>query len=185
MNGPKVSRILVATDFSQPSEVAVRAAANHARLLGARLHLLHVVWPGSDATPSPRLEQLAEGLRGDGLTVVTAVESGLPGPEIVRYATREAIDLIVVGTHGRTGVTRALIGSVAERVIRTAPCPVLTVPVGTRPRVSETPGQVPDAVPRCLVCAKESEDLICEPCRARIRGQAGETKRREERSGLV
>jgi nucleotide-binding universal stress UspA family protein len=177
--------ILLATDFSGLSEAAMQVAVEHARQSGARLHLLHVVWPGTDAAPSPALEPLARRLRDSGVTVVTAVASGLPAAEIVRYAAHAAIDLIVVGTHGRTGVTRALIGSVAERVIRTAPCPVLTVPATTRPRPAEAVAPAGDAPRPCLVCGTPSDDLICTTCRARIRSQALEAKLREERPGRV
>jgi nucleotide-binding universal stress UspA family protein len=177
-----IEKILLATDFSRPSDAAAQVAAEHARRFGARVHVLHVVWPGADPTPDPRLAQLAQELRGAG-EVVTAVESGVPAAEIVRYATRHGIDLIVLGTHGRTGVTRTLIGSVAERVVRTAPCPVLTVPGTPRAVTRDVPGPEVAARGRCLVCATASEDLICEPCRGRIRGQAMDAKMREERAG--
>jgi hypothetical protein len=102
--------------------------------------------------------------------------------EIVRYADEHEIDLIVLGTHGRTGVSRALIGSVAERVVRTASCPVLTVPLRRRERTAPA-GPEAEPVRHCRVCAQPSEDLICEPCRARIRGEALERKMVEERAG--
>jgi K+-sensing histidine kinase KdpD len=115
--------------------------------------------------------------------VLTAVESGAPAAEIVRYAERNRIDLIVVGTHGRSGVTRALLGSVAERVVRTAPCPVLTVPRERQRTAPPTQEEPPASLRQCLICATPSEDLICEACRARIRGEALERKLREERAG--
>ena len=173
--------ILFATDFSETSTAAARTAAEYARRFRARLHILHVTWAGSDPVMPPPLGKLAEEL-GVAVPVVTAVESGNPAPQIVRYAEREGIDLIVLGTHGRTGVTRALIGSVAERVIRTAPCSVLTVPVRPPARVVEAP-EPPAEPARCLVCASPSEDLICAACRERIRGETLERKRREERPG--
>jgi hypothetical protein len=119
---------------------------------------------------------------GPDLRVITSVESGTPAPHLVGYARRHGIDLIVVGTHGRTGMSRVLIGSVAGHVVRTAPCPVLTVPaLGADAAVPVEPEQVD--VHRCLVCAKASPDQICEACRARIRGEAPERKQREEREG--
>ena len=181
-----VRQILFATDFSPSSEAAARVARDYARHFGARLHILHVVWAGTDPMMPPLLGKLAEEL-GIDVPVVTAVESGAPAARIVRYAERHGVDLIVVGTHGRTGVTRALLGSVAERVVRTAPCPVLAVarePSGPLPVVVEEE-EHPAGLRRCLVCQGPSEDLICEPCRARIRGEALERKLREERAGRV
>ncbi len=172
--------ILFATDFSETSAAAARTALDYARRLGARLHLLHVTWVGTDPTVPPALPALAREL-GDGVPVVTAVESGAPAAQIVRYAERKGIDLIVLGTHGRSGVSRALLGSVAERVVRTAPCPVLTVPAAGP--VAAAPVGEEVAGPRCLVCATPSDDLICSPCRARIRGEAVERKQRDERAG--
>lgn len=177
-----VSQILFATDFSPSSETAAGVARAYARHFGARLHLLHVLWPGSDVATPPMLSKLSEEI-GKAVPVVAAVESGAPATGIVRYAERHGIDLIVIGTHGRTGVTRALLGSVAERVVRTAPCPVLTVP---RERPGAAPAEMGEPsmdLRRCLICTSASEDLICGPCRARVRGEALERKLREERAG--
>jgi nucleotide-binding universal stress UspA family protein len=179
-----VREILFATDFSASSEAAARVALEYARRFGARLHILHVVWGGTDPTMLPVLTGLGEELQKE-VPVVTAVESGSPAGQIVRYAERHAIDLIVLGTHGRTGVTRALLGSVAERVVRTAPCPVLTVGRERRAAVPVEAEALPAALRRCLVCTAPSEDLICENCRARIRGEALERKLREQRAGRV
>jgi universal stress protein A len=176
-----VREILCPTDFSETSERAIRAAHWYAERFAARLHLLHVRWAGEDPVTSPVLETLAASL-GPVVPVVTATESGSPAAQIVRYAERHRIDLIVVGTHGRTGVTHALLGSVAERVARLAPCPVLTVPPPA-PDVALPPAGSVSELRRCVVCAAPSEDLICSPCRARIRGEAVERKRKEERPG--
>lgn len=177
-----VRHILLATDFSASSDAALRVARDYARHFGARLHILHVVRPGEEPTVPPPLSKLAQDL-GSNLSTRTAVESGSPASEIVRYAERHGVDLIVVGTHGRTGVTRALLGSVAERVVRTAPCPVLSVPREPRGPVAVEAAALPTVLQRCLVCGAPSEDLICEPCRARIRGEALARKLREERAG--
>ncbi len=177
-----VREILFATDFSEPSEAAAQVARDYARHLGARLHILHVAWPGMDTTMPPLLSTLAAEL-GAEVPVLAAVESGPPAAQIVAYAERHDVNLIVVGSHGRTGVTRALLGSVAERVVRTAPCPVLTVPRERRAAAPLKPEEPPASLRRCLVCAAPSEDLICETCRARIRGEALERKLREERAG--
>ena len=81
-------------------------------------------------------------------------------------------------------MSRALLGSVAERVIRTAPCPVLAVPLGTSQSPhAEASLAAPPSLSRCLVCTAPSPDLICEPCRARIRGEVLRRKQDEERGG--
>lgn len=176
-------QVMLATDFSECSAEAARVAAEYAGQLGARLHIVHVVWPTGDPTPRAHLDRLAQELSASA-PVVTAVESGIPMAEqIVRYADRHGVDLIVMGTHGRTGVSRVLLGSVAERVIRTASCPVLTVPCRSRAVAPAETAEAPPALGRCLVCREVSEDLICETCRARIRGEVLERKRREERAG--
>lgn len=161
-----VREILLATDFSEPSRTAAGAAHAYALQFGARLHILYVERPNVRVTIEPTLERLA-GELGAGIRVVTSVASGNAAEEIVRYAQRHNVDLIVVGTHGRTGATNALLGSVAERVARTAPCPVVTVP-----RMQPLAGAqqaVPTGLRHCLVCGTPSDDLICESCRARIR----------------
>jgi hypothetical protein len=126
---------------------------------------------------------LADAARTAGPIVsAVATAAGNPAEEILRYATKHGIDLIVLGTHGRTGLSRLLLGNVAERVLRAARCPVLVVPA--RRVETEPVGEVPaPAVRRCLVCGASTIDLICEPCRARIRGEALEHKYREERAG--
>ncbi len=104
---------------------------------------------------------------GRDLDAVTALVFGRPAREIVSYASRHGIDMIVMGTHGRTGVSRALLGSVAEAVVRRASCPVLTVPATTE---DDTPERTPPGVNEACVCGAPSADLICEGCRAAIRG---------------
>jgi nucleotide-binding universal stress UspA family protein len=175
-----VRDILLATDFSEASEPAVQAARAYARAFGARVHVLHVAAPGTEGL-TLLMSGLTAMLGPD--TVVRSVVGGAPATEIVRYARDHPIDLIVMGTHGRTGMSRALLGSVAERVVRTAPCAVLTVPASAL-RPATAPVEEVVVEPRhCLVCAAPSEDLICEPCRARIRGEAVERKQRDERAG--
>jgi len=145
MTTPK--RILVPTDFSDQSSRALEWAKNLASVYGASLHLLTVVPepfvlpdPGTFSVPLP--SGYVDGLRRDAeahlhaalspaererLNARSAVLFGHPYGEILDYATRERIDLIVMGTHGRGALGRAVLGSVAERIVRTAPCPVLTV----------------------------------------------------------
>ena len=140
-----LKHLLVATDFSECSEVAVEHGRALAAAFGASLHLLHVVTapvqePWAGYTPSAefehvvqrleaearqRLEQLATGLPKD--RVVLAVVWGNPADQILEYARAHHVDLIVCGTHGRRGWDHVLMGSVAERLVRLAPCPMLTV----------------------------------------------------------
>jgi len=177
--------VLFATDFSDASRQAGQTAAEVARHFGARLHVLHVVPPVTDPTAAPASLRAAAAELEKGLSIVTAITSGRVARQIVDYARRNNIDLIVVGTHGRTGVSHALLGSVAEAVTRRARCRVLTVPAmlaGMPP----APAVIDEVEERtsCKVCGVETQDeLICEACRAKIRGEALHRKLREERAG--
>ena len=141
---PKFQRILVAVDFSEESRSALACAAEMAGKFGASLTLVHVVEPhfGPPDTDVPALtgEQsdaeefaeaklelsgLAEQMLGQCRVVETAVRGGLAFYEITEAAKALGADLIVVGTHGYTGLKRALLGSTAEKVVRHSPCPVL------------------------------------------------------------
>lgn len=182
-----IRNILVATDFSPCSDQAIRAALALARHFGATLHLLHVVPHAAErAAALDRLGAFAEA-QAEGVPFTASVAAGRPAPEIARYAAREQMDLIVLGTHGRTGLAHAVMGSVAEAVVRTAPCQVLTIRL--REETRETlaqPTQVPTAAAvesHCLVCAQPSEDRICEACAARIRGEALERMLEDEKAG--
>lgn len=176
-----IREVLAATDFSEIGDDAVRAARHHAERFGARLHLLHVLETG-EGDAVQHLARLSEGL-GATVPVLVRVPAGDPAAEIARYAREHGVDLIVVGTHGRTGMSRALLGSVAERVIRTAPCPVLAVPLGANQSRQVEQPLLPPSLSRCLVCREPSPDLICQPCRARIRGEALRRKQEDERAG--
>ena len=141
-----LKNILVATDFSEPSAVALAYGRDLARSYRATLHVLHVVedvmvrYGTEFGVVSPDLQkELEVGARHqldalitqddrNSLSVVPAVQTSLTAASgITGYAADKAIDLIVVGTHGRNAVQQFLMGSAAERVVRTAPCPVLTV----------------------------------------------------------
>lgn len=141
-----IKNILVATDFSEPSAVALAYGRDLARTYSARLHVLHVVEDVTlrftpevgfiDGDVQKDLETIASRdlnalLSEDDrrtLDVVPVIERGLNMADTInKYAKANAIDLIVTGTHGRGFVTHLLMGSVAERVVRAAPCPVLTV----------------------------------------------------------
>jgi nucleotide-binding universal stress UspA family protein len=177
--------IVFATDFSEASEATGRVAREMALEMGARLQIVHVTLPGAD--PGAGAAALTEAARrlGSGVSVETALLSGRPAREIVRFAADKHVGVIVIGTHGRTGASRQLLGSVAEAVVRLAPCLVMTVPIGfslagIAAVWTEPP---PSAIHRCVVCAGVTDDLICETCRIRIRGQALERKIETERAG--
>lgn len=144
----EIRTILAPTDFSQHAEAALRFACGMAERLGATLHLLHalpeVVTPvGPEPMLVPNLppEYYAES-ESDSLAALRGVlkpEWGRPPAvehavrwgdavdAIVGYARDHAIDLVVIATHGRSGLSHVLLGSVAERIVREAPCPVLTL----------------------------------------------------------
>jgi nucleotide-binding universal stress UspA family protein len=130
-----ISRILVPTDFSRGSLHAFRYAEELTRRFGAELILVHVGdplsvsdLPGAGELSGRReLDRALALVRERDYRVRGVLRRGNPTDEIVKAAAAERADLIVMGTHGRTGLKHALMGSVAESVVRNAPCPVLTV----------------------------------------------------------
>lgn len=152
--GLAIQRILFATDFSNSARHAQQYAVALAESFGATLHALHVV--SEEAfVPSPEVQhrwleteidrakkQLnvdVGGIQVAGQAVVQATQTGHPVQQVIKYAAEHEIDLIVLGTHGRTGVSHLLIGSVAEKVVRLARCPVLTVHPSDHPMVMSAP----------------------------------------------
>ncbi|MCI0697213.1 universal stress protein [candidate division KSB1 bacterium] len=133
----KISRLLFPTDFSTESLRASRRAARMAERFGATLYLLHVIELGDphDEAMFKRLEEklikkIKLGEKIKGVEVKKVVRRNIEaGAEIAVFAKEENIDLIVMTTHGRSGVSRILLGSVAEKVVHLAPCPVMTVRV--------------------------------------------------------
>lgn len=142
----RLQKILLPTDFSSYSAAATKYACEFATRFDAELHLLHTLeihrssTPGfvmglalpehikeSRAAAEKSLADVLDPKWSEGRTVIQAVLEGSPKVEIVRYARKQNIDLIVLSTHGRTGLAHVIIGSVAESVVRTASCPVLTV----------------------------------------------------------
>lgn len=120
-------RVVVPTDFSACAEEAWALAQRVAQVSGSELVLVHVLEAPLDSEARETLEQWAAKARQRGLKARTVVKTGTPHQKIVDLATDERADLVVIGTHGRGGLNRALLGSVADRVVRLAPCPVLTV----------------------------------------------------------
>ena len=140
----RLKHILVPIDFSQQSERATDYGLTLARQFDATLHLLHVIedpvvyLPMYESYPVPtrqqfetyadeRLENWIPESLCQGVKIETAWRHGRPDVEIVDYASDSAVDLIVIGTHGRGMAAHLLLGSVAEKVVRKAACPVLTV----------------------------------------------------------
>ena len=141
-----MKKILAATDFSEGSRLALDLAVQIGDKFGAKLLLLHVLHDPAEAPGFytakkagkkvfRNLEQAAQSMMEDFVEShlkkykkhETQVLPGLPSAQIVACAKQEGVDLIVMGTHGRSGLQRLMIGSVADKVIRTASCPVLTV----------------------------------------------------------
>src|SRR5687767_992761 len=143
----KITNVLVATDFSETSASALTYGREFARTFGATLHVLHVVenalmWAGPEAggidfvrlqaelagAAQETLDRIVTNEDREQLKAVTAVRTAnSPALEIAAYAKAEAIDLILMGTHGRGMMGHLLMGNVSEKVVRVAPCPVLTV----------------------------------------------------------
>ena len=146
-----LKNILVATDFSESAAVALSYGRDLARTFNARLHLVHLVedvmmryspevgfavpelQKNLEASAARDLDALITDDDRRTLTIVSVVKTAFNIPAgLIDYAKANAIDLIVTGTHGRGAVKHFLMGSVAERVVRTAPCPVLTVHTNER-----------------------------------------------------
>ena len=143
-----ITRILVPTDFGEPSEAALDYARVLAGTFGASLHVLHVldtpfaagaVSPEGFIADSPAAQARLFAEAHDRLqrrvtpsdrtrhSARTEIVTGTTAESIVNYARERGMDLIVMGTHGRSGLAHLLSGSVAQKVVRTAPCPVMTV----------------------------------------------------------
>lgn len=143
-----INRILATTDFSQFSMPALTCACEMAKQFGSELHLLHVCPDAAMLIPESggvggidlfendvnfeqlamsNLQKLPDADWNNGRSIVRATQTGFPFIEINRYSIAHEIDLIVMGTHGRSGLSHLLMGSVTEKVLREAACPVLTV----------------------------------------------------------
>jgi nucleotide-binding universal stress UspA family protein len=143
-----IKRILIPIDFSEMSLQALDYAVELGKPFGAELVAVHVVEPIYYATPADvygpsanlgmlldeqqrvaaeQLAELEDRLMKRGDKIETVLDSGVPYQKIVEAAEQRKADLIIMATHGRTGLSHLLLGSVAERVVRSAACPVLTV----------------------------------------------------------
>ena len=139
-----IKKILVPVDFTAYSDRALEVAAQMACQFRARILLLHVIeqftytvsdtfevldhYPALKSLAEPQMEILMKGLRKKGLRVDGRIERGNPYLEILKACRKDKADMIVMGTHGRTGIPHLVMGSVAENVVRMATCPVMTVP---------------------------------------------------------
>ena len=157
--------LLVPSDFSECSEAAVRYGLELARRFDAKLHLLHVVYDpalqpwATEGMTLPLLDAVDQWQKesrqrlidavppADAGRVTVSATIGSPYAEILRYADENDVDLIVMGTHGRSGMSHVLLGSIAEKVVRHAPCPVLTVRHPQREFVEPAPLALAIAAP--------------------------------------
>ena len=139
-------KILVPIDFSPCALLALENARQIATKAGARIHLIHaweIAWvhPEVSVVSGDQLVSLAEHTRLEAedrmqklvpgeasANISSSVRRGHPSDVVVSCAREESVDLIVMGTHGRTGLSHLILGSVAQKVLRRAPCPVLTCP---------------------------------------------------------
>lgn len=168
----EIGRIISPVDFSENSERAFDHAVALARWFDATITVLHVpalpvpaIAPGGEL-PYPlelsadlrdellkRLDEFVAPARGSGVTIDVALHEGTPAAEVLHQAEERAADLIVMGTHGRGGFERLMLGSVTEKVVRKASCPVLTIPPGVR-------GEIPEvqAGYKTILCATDFSD---------------------------
>jgi len=143
----KIDKILFPTDFSEHSEHAFGYALSFAKEYGARLYVLHViediqylanaymfdvpVMPSFADIEQSRLQEMQEFIErvitDPSIKIEKSIKRGRPFIEIIKTAREEEIDLIVIATHGRSGFEHVLFGSVAEKVVRKSPCPVLSI----------------------------------------------------------
>lgn len=142
----RFEKILLATDFSDYSEVACEYALTLAQTFSSSLLVLHVINEPVDLrgfyVPHISFEQLEKEIETGAAKMLenfcqenikefsnfeTLVATGVPYEEIMRVAAEEDVSLIIIGTHGRTGLDHLIFGSTAERVVRSAPCPVMTI----------------------------------------------------------
>ncbi len=141
-----IEKIVIPTDFSESSRYALSYAVDLNRLFKARLYLLHVLQDFTEfseynLSPSilpqlylefeenavKRLDEMSESMVPPETPCGTYILHGVPFYEIIQFARNEKADLIVIGTHGRTGLKQVLFGHTAEKVVKKSPCPVLTV----------------------------------------------------------
>ena len=136
-------KILIPTDFSESAENASLYALSLAEKYGSKIYVAHVIEPFTytsdlgidmgdqyqvmEATAKKFLDDIVTSIKEKHIDVEGILLSGEPFVEIIKYVKQEQINLIIMATHGRSGIEHILLGSVAEKVVRKSPCPVLTV----------------------------------------------------------
>lgn len=136
-------KILFPTDFSESAENASRYAMSLAKKYGSKVYVIHVIEPFTyttefgidfsaqlkemEASARRLLDDIVASIKRNNLDVESVLITGEPFVEIIKYARKEQVDLIVMATHGRSGIEHMLLGSVAEKVVRKSPCPVMTI----------------------------------------------------------
>ena len=142
----EIKSILFPTDFSEGSSQALQYAVDFTKKYGAKLHVVHVIYDIAKATgwyvPHVSMDQMYKDIQegakkeldkfgveelGGIKNIERTVLTGVPHEEVMNFAKKNKVDLIIMGTHGRKGIDRVLFGSTAAQVVRFAPCPVLTV----------------------------------------------------------
>jgi nucleotide-binding universal stress UspA family protein len=142
----EIKSILFPTDFSEGSSQALQYAVDLAKKYGAKLYVVHVIYDIAKATgwyvPHVSMDQMYNDIEqeakkelnnfgveelGGIKDIERSVVMGVPHEEIVNFANKNRVDMIIMGTHGRKGIDRILFGSTAAQIVRYAPCPVLTV----------------------------------------------------------
>ncbi len=142
----EIKSIIFPTDFSEGSSQALQYAVDLTKKYGAKLYVVHVIYDIAKATgwyvPHVSMDQMYKDIQegakkelerfgveelGGVKNIERTVLTGVPHEEIINFAKKNKIDLIIMGTHGRKGIDRILFGSTAAQVVRFAPCPVLTV----------------------------------------------------------
>ncbi len=147
-----IQKILCPIDFSAPSRNALRYASEFAKAMNAKITVMHVIQPQPIAADvnvpyvplevdleknaREELEHLVKETVQEGVLVEQIIAFGLPSDCVIAQAKKENVDLIILGTHGRTGISRLLMGSTAESVIRHAACPVLVVKASEKEFIS-------------------------------------------------
>jgi nucleotide-binding universal stress UspA family protein len=142
----EIKGILFPTDFSEGSSQALQYAVDLTKKYGAKLYVVHVIYDIAKATgwyvPHVSMDQMYKDIQagakkelekfgveelGEVKNIERTVLTGVPHEEVMNFAKKNKIDLIIMGTHGRKGIDRILFGSTAAQIVRFAPCPVLTV----------------------------------------------------------
>lgn len=134
----EIRTIICPIDFSEPSKAAMQQALSLAERFGSSVEILHSVEVPHPSTPAiadglheyaaKELASIVKHLPKSGPAVTSKVLQGPPAASVVAHANETGANLIVLSTHGRSGFMAAMLGSVAERIVRTASCPVLTIP---------------------------------------------------------